>query len=71
MKLLLIRHAEPDYAIDSLTEKGFREASLLSDRLYRLKNRRFLRFPSGACAGHRAGDAEAAGPRRANAGLAA
>ncbi len=33
MKLILIRHAEPDYSIDSLTEKGWREANLLSKRL--------------------------------------
>lgn len=36
MKLLIIRHAEPDYAIDSLTEKGWREAQLLSERLKKL-----------------------------------
>ncbi len=33
MKLLIIRHAEPDYSIDSLTEKGWREAELLKQRL--------------------------------------
>ena len=33
MKILLIRHAEPDYAHDSLTEKGRREAELLSRRM--------------------------------------
>lgn len=32
MKLIFIRHAEPDYAVDSLTEKGFREAGLLAER---------------------------------------
>ena len=31
MKLLIIRHGEPDYSIDSLTEKGWREAELLAD----------------------------------------
>ena len=36
MKLMLIRHAEPDYAVDSLTEKGRREAELLSRRLARI-----------------------------------
>lgn len=36
MKLLIIRHAEPDYSIDSLTEKGWREARLLSERLSKL-----------------------------------
>ena len=30
MRLLFIRHAEPDYATDSLTEKGRREAELLA-----------------------------------------
>ncbi|WP_460641583.1 histidine phosphatase family protein [Lacrimispora brassicae] len=33
MKLILIRHGEPDYSIDSLTEKGWREADLLSERM--------------------------------------
>lgn len=32
MNLIFIRHAEPDYTIDSLTEKGFREAKLLAER---------------------------------------
>ena len=30
MRLLFIRHAEPDYATDSLTQKGMREAALLA-----------------------------------------
>jgi broad specificity phosphatase PhoE len=33
MKFLIIRHGDPDYKIDSLTEKGWREAELLADRL--------------------------------------
>lgn len=33
MKLLLIRHGDPDYAVDSLTEKGRREAALLAERI--------------------------------------
>ena len=33
MKLLLIRHGDPDYEKDSLTEKGRREAECLSDLL--------------------------------------
>ncbi len=32
MRLILIRHAEPDYEHDSLTEKGWREAKLLAVR---------------------------------------
>ena len=35
MRLLIIRHGDPDYAIDGLTEKGKREAELLADRLER------------------------------------
>ncbi|MCC8074979.1 MAG: histidine phosphatase family protein [Clostridiales bacterium] len=33
MKLLIVRHGDPDYAHDSLTEKGWREAELLARRL--------------------------------------
>ncbi|MBR4868488.1 MAG: histidine phosphatase family protein [Clostridia bacterium] len=36
MKLILIRHGEPDYSIDSLTPKGWREAELLAKRLTQL-----------------------------------
>lgn len=36
MKLLIIRHAEPDYAVDGLTAKGRFEADLLSRRLAKL-----------------------------------
>ncbi len=32
MKLIFIRHAEPDYENNTLTEKGFREAEILSER---------------------------------------
>lgn len=33
MKLLIVRHGDPDYSIDSLTEKGWREAEFLAQRL--------------------------------------
>ena len=33
MRLLLIRHADPDYANDALTEKGHERARLLAERL--------------------------------------
>ena len=33
MELFIIRHGDPDYARDSLTEKGVREAKLLSERM--------------------------------------
>lgn len=36
MKLIIIRHGDPDYAIDSLTEKGWKEAELLSRKMVQL-----------------------------------
>lgn len=33
MRLLIIRHGDPDYSIDNLTEKGKREVELLSEKL--------------------------------------
>lgn len=47
MKLMFVRHAEPWYAIDSLTEKGHREAALLSDRLSKLDVKAFYTSPLG------------------------
>ena len=42
MRLIFIRHAEPDYSIDSLTEKGWREAKLLAERTKRWKGDEFV-----------------------------
>ena len=47
MKILIVRHGDPDYAIDSLTEKGWREAELLGDRLSKLDIRDFYCSPLG------------------------
>ena len=47
MRILLVRHAEPDYARDSLTPKGRREAELLSRRLCRLDVKAFYVSPLG------------------------
>lgn len=33
MRILIIRHGDPDYSIDSLTPKGWKEAELLSNRM--------------------------------------
>jgi len=33
MKLIIVRHGDPDYSIDGLTEKGKKEVELLADRL--------------------------------------
>lgn len=33
MRILIVRHGDPDYSIDSLTEIGWKEAGLLAERL--------------------------------------
>lgn len=38
MKLILIRHGEPNYELDTLTPKGWKEAELLSERVARMEN---------------------------------
>lgn len=47
MKLLIVRHADPDYTIDSLTPAGWKEAELLSERLSRLDVKAFYVSPLG------------------------
>ncbi len=47
MKIYIIRHGDPDYSIDSLTEKGWREAYLLSERLLKLPIDDFYCSPLG------------------------
>ena len=47
MRLIIIRHGDPDYSIDSLTEKGWREAELLSDRISKLDVTAFYCSPLG------------------------
>ena len=41
MKLLIIRHGDPDYSIDSLTEKGWKEARFLAERIAKLDVAKF------------------------------
>lgn len=47
MKLLIVRHADPDYSIDSLTETGWIEAEILSERLAKLDVKAFYCSPLG------------------------
>lgn len=47
MKLLIVRHADPDYTIDSLTPTGWKEAELLADRLSKLDVAAFYVSPLG------------------------
>ena len=41
MRLIIIRHGDPFYAIDSLTETGWREADLLAERISKLDVKAF------------------------------
>lgn len=45
MRLIFIRHAEPDYINNTLTEKGFREAEILKPRVLKWKVDRFYTSP--------------------------
>ncbi len=47
MKILIIRHGDPDYSVDSLTPKGRREAECLAERLCRTKIDKFYVSPLG------------------------
>ena len=47
MRLLFIRHGDPDYVNDTLTEKGHREAKLLSDIAEDLKLGSVFQSPLG------------------------
>lgn len=47
MKLIIIRHGDPDYTIDSLTEKGWREAEFLSGRISAMEVKKFYVSPLG------------------------
>ncbi|MCM1213643.1 MAG: histidine phosphatase family protein [Lachnospiraceae bacterium] len=47
MKLLIIRHGDPDYEKDSLTEKGWREAALLAERMGKTEITDFYVSPLG------------------------
>lgn len=47
MRILIVRHGDPNYKLDTLTEKGWREAALLSDRLVKEKIDAFYVSPLG------------------------
>ena len=47
MKLLIIRHGDPDYSIDSLTPTGWKEAALLAERISKLDVKAFYVSPLG------------------------
>ncbi|MDE6915668.1 MAG: histidine phosphatase family protein [Lachnospiraceae bacterium] len=47
MRLLIIRHGDPNYEKDTLTERGWREARLLSERLCKMDIQEFYVSPLG------------------------
>ena len=47
MKIIIVRHGDPDYVNDSLTERGFREAQLLKNHLAKIKVDEFYCSPLG------------------------
>ena len=47
MRLLLIRHGDPDYDADSLTEKGHVEARLLAERIAAMDIKEYYMSPLG------------------------
>ena len=47
MKILIVRHADPDYSVDSLTEQGRKEAELLSRLLIKKDIKAFYVSPLG------------------------
>lgn len=47
MRILIIRHGDPDYEKDSLTPKGWHEAQLLSERLCKMDIKDFYVSPLG------------------------
>ena len=47
MRILIVRHGEPDYTTDTLTEKGRREAELLSRRMEHIPAKAYYVSPLG------------------------
>lgn len=47
MRIIFVRHGEPDYQNDTLTEKGWREANLLAERIQNWKVEQFYCSPLG------------------------
>lgn len=47
MKLVIVRHGDPDYEKDSLTPQGFKEADLVADRISKLDVKAFYCSPLG------------------------
>ena len=61
MEMLLIRHGDPDYANDTLTERGFREARALAEGLREVRIDRIYTSPLGRALATAAPTAQAKG----------
>ena len=69
MKIIFIRHGEPNYEIDSLTEKGWREAELLRSDVE--MDVTILLLAARTCEGYGFFYVEKCGPRGRNSSVAA
>lgn len=47
MKLVIVRHGDPNYELDTLTETGWKEAKLVSERICKLDVKEFYVSPLG------------------------
>ena len=47
MRLMIVRHGEPNYEFDTLTERGWLEAASAAERLAKLKIQAFYVSPLG------------------------
>ncbi len=47
MRIIIVRHGDPNYEIDSLTETGWKEAELVADRISKLDVKEFYVSPLG------------------------
>ncbi len=47
MRIMIVRHADPDYIVDSLTETGWIEAELLSERMIKIPTKEYYVSPLG------------------------
>ena len=47
MRLIIVRHGDPDYSIDSLTDTGWKEAKLAAERLSQMNIKAFYVSPLG------------------------
>lgn len=47
MKIVIVRHGDPDYSIDSLTKTGWKEAHLVAERIGKMEVKDFYVSPLG------------------------